>query len=284
MFEAFENRTETKLFKLHKLFKQENFYYVKEYGSNIQKLADYIISLPEKDQRTKYAHILIELMRQIHPNMRDGVDYSKKLWDDLYVMTNFDLDVESPFPPPPKDILGKKPMLMGINQHKLAHRFYGRNLELLILKAMITEDYTDRVAFVSYLVRLMKSFYLTWNKDSIETEDCLQQILQLSGFRLQTEVEEIRKNGLMESSPKDGNSKRQQGGKERDSRDSRDNRDRDSRDNRDSREMRGNDNRDRKNNHDNRNRGGYNDFKNNNNRNNNNRNNNNKNNNNRRRG
>ncbi len=182
---------------------------MKEYGSNIQKLADYIVSLPEKDQRTKYAHILIELMRQIHPNMREGVDYSKKLWDDLYVITNFDLDVDSPFPPPPKEILGKKPMTVLYNQHQLKHRLYGRNLELLVAKALATSDYEERKAFVSYMVRLMKGFYQSWNKDMIETGDCLQQILELSDYKLQAEINDLRKEGLLESAPRDGSSHRQ---------------------------------------------------------------------------
>ncbi|AFK04290.1 hypothetical protein Emtol_3157 [Emticicia oligotrophica DSM 17448] len=182
---------------------------MKEYGSNIQKLTDYIGTLPDREQRTRYAHILIELMRQIHPNMREGIDYSKKLWDDLYVMANFDLDVDSPFPPPPKEILGKKPMTVPYNQHQLKHRLYGRNLELLVLKAMITPELDDRKAFISYMVRLMKSFYQVWNKDTIETAECLQQILELSGFKLQQEIDELRRDGLMESSPRDGSSNRQ---------------------------------------------------------------------------
>ncbi len=182
---------------------------MKEYGSNIQKLTDYIISLPDREQRTKYSHILIELMRQIHPNMREGIDYSKKLWDDLYVIANFDLDVDSPFPPPPKEILGKKPMTVPYNQQQLKHRLYGRNLELLVVKAMVTQDYEERKAFVSYMVRLMKSFFQVWNKDTIETNDCLQQILELSGFKLQKEIDDLRRDGLMDSSPRDGSSNRQ---------------------------------------------------------------------------
>lgn len=181
---------------------------MKEYGSNVQKLADYIVSLPDRDQRTKYSHILVELMRQIHPNMRDGLDYSKKLWDDLYVITNFDLDIDSPFPAPPKEILGKKPMQVPYNQQHLKFRYYGRNLELLVVKAMITEGFEERKAFISYLVKLMKTLYLTWNKDTVETEVCLQQILNLSGNRLSAEIEALRADGLVDASPKDGNSNR----------------------------------------------------------------------------
>ncbi len=182
---------------------------MKEYGSNVQKLVEHIITIPDIETRTKHAHILIELMRQIHPQMRDGMDYSKKLWDDLYVMANFDLVVDSPFPPPPKEILGRKPKQIPYNQQKLKHRFYGRNVELLVLKAMLTESYEERKAFISYMVKLMKSFFLNWNKDTIETNTCLQQILELSGYKLQAEIDDLRQNGLVEeATPRDGSGNR----------------------------------------------------------------------------
>jgi hypothetical protein len=179
---------------------------MKEYGSNIQKLVDYIVALPDIEKRTKHAHILVELMRQIHPQMRDGMDYSKKLWDDLYIMADFNLTVDSPFPPPPKEILGRKPMQIPYNQHQLKHKYYGRNVELLILKAMLAETFDERKAFVSYLVKLLKSFFLNWNKDTVETHTVLQQILELSGYKLQAEVDALRKDGLIEdANPRDGN-------------------------------------------------------------------------------
>ncbi|SOE20597.1 protein of unknown function [Spirosomataceae bacterium TFI 002] len=179
---------------------------MKEYGSNIQKLVEHIVSVPDKATRTKHAHILVELMRQIHPQMREGIDYSKKLWDDLYIMANFDLDVDSPFPPPPKEILGRKPNRIPYTQKHLRYRFYGRNIELLVAKAIATESFDERKAFVSYLVRLMQDFFLNWNKDTIEVENCLQQILQMSENQLQKEVDSLRKDGLIEgANPKDRN-------------------------------------------------------------------------------
>lgn len=180
---------------------------MKEYGSNTQYLVDHIVSIDDKEERTKKAFILIELMRQIHPQMRDGLDYSKKLWDDLYIMANFDLDVDSPFPPPPKEILGRKPMTVPYNQHKIKHRYYGRNLELLVLKIVVTEDEGERRAFISYLVKMMKGFYQVWNKDTVETESCLQTILELSGFKLQADIDYLRENGIIDDAgPQDGNS------------------------------------------------------------------------------
>jgi hypothetical protein len=183
---------------------------MKEYGSNIAKLVEHLVSIPDIDKRTKHAHILIELMRQIHPQMRDGADYSKKLWDDLYIMANFDLEVDSPFPPPPKEILGKRPAQIPYTQNRLRHRFYGRNVEILVLKAMMADTFEERKAFVSYLVKLMKSFFLNWNKDTIETPACLNQILELSGGKLKAEIDDLRANGLIEdANPKDGSGFRQ---------------------------------------------------------------------------
>ena len=66
---------------------------MKEYGTNVQKLVNYILTVEDRDKRTKYAYLLTELMRQVHPNMRDAQDYNNKLWDDLYIMSEFKLEL-----------------------------------------------------------------------------------------------------------------------------------------------------------------------------------------------
>lgn len=179
---------------------------MKEYGSNVQKLADHIVKIEDRTKRTLYAHILVELMRQIHPNMRDNQDYTNKLWDDLYIISGFELDVDSPFPPPSPESLGKKPLTVGYNQHNLIYRHYGRNIDLLLEKAINTENEEDRLAFVSYIFRLMRSFFNTWNKDNPEDHVLLGQLDQLAKGRLKTEIDYIRTNGPIDASPKDRNS------------------------------------------------------------------------------
>lgn len=178
---------------------------MKEYGSNVQKLADHIVKMEDKAKRNLYAHILVELMRQIHPNMRDNQDYTNKLWDDLYIISGFELDVDSPFPPPSKEALGKKPLRVGYNQQNLTFRHYGRNIELLLEKAVQTENEEDRIAFVSYIFRLMRSFFNAWNKDNPEDNVLLVQLEQLSKGRLTEEIDYIRKNGPVDAAPKDRN-------------------------------------------------------------------------------
>lgn len=178
---------------------------MKEYGSNVQKLADQITSMEDREKRTLYAHILVELMRQIHPNMKDNQDYYNKLWDDLYIMSGFELDVDSPYPPPSKEVLGRKPLKVGYNQQHLNFKHYGRNVELLIEKAIQTEDKDDRLAFVSYLFRLMRSFFNNWNKDNPEDNILINNLEAMAKGHLKEEIDYIRKNGPVEASPKDRN-------------------------------------------------------------------------------
>ncbi|CAG5071476.1 hypothetical protein DYBT9623_03477 [Dyadobacter sp. CECT 9623] len=186
---------------------------MKEYGSNVQKLAEHIVRMEDKAKRNLYAHILIELMRQIHPNMRDNQDYTNKLWDDLYIISGFELDVDSPFPPPSAEALGKKPLKVGYNQQNLTYRHYGKNIELLLEKAIQTENKEDKLAFVSYIFRLMRSFFNAWNKDNPEDSVLLGQLEQLSKGALAEEIEYIRQNGPVDAAPKDRNNNG--GGQER---------------------------------------------------------------------
>lgn len=82
---------------------------LKEYGRNVQKLVEYLSTIEEKEKRTKYAHTLIDLMRQITPAHKDNADSPQKFWDDLYIMSNFKLDIDGPYPEPEKEVLEKKP-------------------------------------------------------------------------------------------------------------------------------------------------------------------------------
>lgn len=162
-----------------------------------------MVNIEDRSTRTRYAHILIELMRQIHPNMKDGQDYYNKLWDDLYIMSGFTLDVDSPYPPPSEEALGKKPQRVPYNTHHLKFKHFGRNVDLLVAKAAALEDADERRAFVSYLTRLMRTFYQAWNKESVEDETIYQSLIELSNGKLSDDIKLIRAEGLVEATPRE---------------------------------------------------------------------------------
>lgn len=183
---------------------------MKEYGSSVQKLVDYIMTVEDRQTRTKYAHLLVELMRQVHPNMKDNQDYYNKLWDDLYIMSNFRLDVDSPYPPPSPEAVGRKPKPVPYNTHNLRFRHYGRNLELMVTKAIGVENEMERRAFVSYIAKMMKSFYASWNKDNTDDTVVFDQLRELSKGQLNDDIDYIKVNGYLDVAPRDRYSSGQQ--------------------------------------------------------------------------
>jgi Domain of unknown function (DUF4290) len=170
---------------------------MKEYGTNVQKLVNHIMTVQDRNTRTKYAYLLVELMRQVHPNMRDSQDYTNKLWDDLYIMSNFKLDVESPFPPPSPDAVGKKPKTVPYNTQHLKHRYYGRNVELLIARAVSEPDENEKRILVAHIARLMKTFYQNWNREVVDDVVIWGHILELSQGHLGQIVQEISGNSAL---------------------------------------------------------------------------------------
>ncbi len=159
-------------------------YIMKEYGTNVQKLVNHILTVQDREKRTKYAYLLVELMRQVHPNMRDTQDYTNKLWDDLYIMSQFKLDVDSPFPPPSPDAVGKLPKTVPYNTHHLRYRYYGRNVELLIARAIAETDDNEKRILVAHIARLMKTFYQNWNREVVDDEVIWGHILEISNNTL----------------------------------------------------------------------------------------------------
>ena len=177
---------------------------LREYGRNVQNLIKFIRDTEDKEKRNKYAALLVDLMKQVNPELnKDSNDYNQKVWDDLFIISKFDLDVESPFPIPEATILDRKPDRLEYQSNEIKYRHYGRSVEILIENASKLEDPKEIEGAIIAIGRLMKSFYLTWNKDSIEDEQILKTINQLSKGKLDMDINTIKEYGLFESERKE---------------------------------------------------------------------------------
>lgn len=173
---------------------------LREYGRNVQNLVAHIKTIEDKEKRNRMAATLVELMKMINPEFsKDAQEYTQKVWDDLFIISKFDLDVESPFPIPEATILDRKPDRMKYQSNEIKFRHYGRNIEILIQNAIAMEDPDEKEAAIIAIGKLMKSFYLTWNKDNIEDEQVLKNIKQLSKDQLDIDIEKVKANGLFDS-------------------------------------------------------------------------------------
>jgi hypothetical protein len=181
---------------------------LKEYGRNMQMLVDHLRSLEDKEKRSEFAHLLIDLMKLINPAARESQESSQKLWDDLFIMSDFNLDIDSPFPMPEREILNKKPDRLSYQSTDIKFKHYGRNIQLLIKMAVDIEDPEDKEVAVIHIGRLMKSFQNTWNRDNVEDVTILKNIEKMSNKELTIDIERVKAENLFDSAIKERRSPR----------------------------------------------------------------------------
>ncbi|MFT5822286.1 MAG: hypothetical protein ACI8ZM_003542 [Crocinitomix sp.] len=158
---------------------------IPEYGRNVQKMVDHAVSLEDRDERNKVAQAIIMVMGELKPELRDVEEYKPKLWTHLFIMSSFELDVDSPYPLPDKEVLKEKPNRVAYPQTRIKIGHYGKNVEILIAKAIEMEDPDEREALVKTIACMMKQFYLTFNSTSIEDDMIIDHLSKLSDGKIQ---------------------------------------------------------------------------------------------------
>ena len=158
-----------------------------EYGRNVQNMVKYICELEDRDERNKYAQAVIDLMGFLNPHLRDVADFKHKLWDHLHIISDYKIDVDSPYPKPTPEAALIKPKHIGYPQKKITYKHYGKTVEVLIEKAKAEADTERKAEMVQGIANFMKMAYVTWNKDSVADETILKNLRDLSGGQLELE-------------------------------------------------------------------------------------------------
>lgn len=158
---------------------------VAEYGRNVQNMVDHICKLPTKEERNRYAQVVIDMMGFLNPHLRDVADFNHKLWDHLHIISDFKIDVDSPYPIPDRETLHPKPTPLDYPQHRIRFKHYGFTVERMIEKALKIEDADRKRQMSEGIANFMKMAYVTWNKDSVTDDVILRDLQELSGGMLQ---------------------------------------------------------------------------------------------------
>ena len=157
---------------------------IPEYGRNLQEMIRFACTIEDREKRNKAAKFIISVMGQMHPQVKDSVDYKHKLWDQLYIISDFKLDVDAPYPPPSALSLSTKPKLLSYHDKDIPFRHYGKNIMLIIEKALLFEDGPEKDALVKLIAIHLKKSYLNWNRDSVEDELIEEHLRILSDGKL----------------------------------------------------------------------------------------------------
>ena len=155
-----------------------------EYGRNVQKMVLYAISIEDNERRLKIANVIVNIMAQMHPKLRETADYKHKLWDHLHIISDWKINVEGPYPEPSKEILTAKPGRVPYSNGKIKFKPYGKNIEQLIEKAIAYEDGPAKDAFMKSIANQLKKSYLNWNRDSVNDELIFKHFDEMSDGKL----------------------------------------------------------------------------------------------------
>jgi hypothetical protein len=160
---------------------------IPEYGRNIQKMVEYCLTIPDREERTKMAQLVVEVMALIHNiNIQNNAETLHKLWDHVFIISNFQLDVDAPFPKPEGKSLVFEPSKPAYNTENTDSDFrnYGKSIRQFIREISEIEEGEEKKKLSLLLANHMKKTYLAWNHDVIPDEIVIEHLYRFSRGRL----------------------------------------------------------------------------------------------------
>lgn len=155
-----------------------------EYGRGILKMVERLKKIPDRDKRSEQAAAVVKAMELLNPQVRQTEDFRHKLWDHLFIISGFDLDIDSPFPRPVPEVFETKPLQLPMKDSRIKANHYGRNIEKIINLLCEEPDGEVKSAMIHALATYMRQQYLIWNKDSVADETIFADIEKLSDYRI----------------------------------------------------------------------------------------------------
>ena len=149
---------------------------MREYGRHIQKMVEHLLTIQNREERQKNAYAVIELMGFLNPHLKNVEDFRHKLWDHLFLISDFKLDVDSPYPIPTRETLKAKPERLRYPKKYPRFNHLGKNIEVVIDKALKEENPEKRQGFANAIAYYMKLAYNTWHKELVH-DDAIQSEL-----------------------------------------------------------------------------------------------------------
>ncbi|MGI6718788.1 MAG: DUF4290 domain-containing protein [Bacteroidales bacterium] len=180
-----------------------------EFGRNVQKVIESITNVEDKQLRTQLANNFIETLSQMYQEEKEG-DFIHKLWDQMYIMSDYQLDVDSKYPKPTPEEVNVKPRRISYKNNKIRYRHFGNNVQMLIDNIIEMEDSEEKDKSIKLLILQMKKLYLTWNRDSIDDELIYENIEELSNGQIKITDEIISDLSVNKNLSKSSTNKRKQ--------------------------------------------------------------------------
>ncbi len=151
-----------------------------EYGRNVQNMIAHAMEIADRTERNRAAQAIIEVMGQLNPHLRDVDDYRHKLWTHLFVMSDFKLEVDSPYVIPKQEVLNEKPDRLVYPKSDIRYGHYGKYTQSILEDAKNTEDPAEKEYLKTSMANFMKKQYLSHNNDAVENSVIAEHLKELS--------------------------------------------------------------------------------------------------------
>ena len=156
-----------------------------EYGRHVQKMIERVKGIEDKQKRSEQIQAVVNVMALLNPSLKDYPDYKRKLWDHVYAIAGYDLDIDAPYEKPSPAQKAAKPDPIPVDKTPIKATCYGRNIENMIDLVAGIEDDTVKTEMIRTLARYMRQQYLIWNKDSVADETILNDMARLAQGKLE---------------------------------------------------------------------------------------------------
>jgi hypothetical protein len=162
-----------------------NYLGMKEYGRHVQRMVEYLLTIEDRAKRQQQAQGVIELMGFLNPHLKNVEDFKHKLWDHLFFISDFKLDVDSPYPIPQKETYKLKPDPLPYPKRHPKYAHLGKNLEVVINKALAQEDPEKKAGFAHAIAYYMKLAYSNWHKELVHDDAIRSELDTITGGELE---------------------------------------------------------------------------------------------------
>lgn len=187
-----------------------------EYGRIIQKMVEYCMTIEDRQTRNACAQSIIKTMSLLHPNTHNIQNYEQKLWDHLFIISDFKLDVDAPYPKPNPKLIQEKPEPLSYSSHKINYQYYGKNVENIIKILDKIENPEEREYYILVTANYMKKLQNMWNKEAnIKDEVIFEHLRKISNGKINLDPQTVQldKDARMSSRKKNFKQKYVQKGK-----------------------------------------------------------------------
>ena len=177
-----------------------------EYGRHVQDMVKHVLTIEDREKRNEAAETIVQIMTQLNPSFKGSDELQQKLWDDLYIISDFKLDIDAPYPKPkPRNEITAEKIEYPDQKFKFKH--YGKIIEAIIEAALKIENEEEQQELTQQIANLMKRSYLNYNRDSVNEEMIIDQLSSMSGgkLKLDPEFKFIHTNDIVSNNKRQNN-------------------------------------------------------------------------------